>query len=297
MATSPTASMVKTTQRQQHDRDYTHGNGVVTRAKREDAPDDGRFVTEEEYWQHFYERGHDDHDASYEWNNGILEAKPLPNKVQLRLYKWFFILLEHYLQAYRQAEMIALETGFSLTIPDPNKPGKRKKAVRKPDIAVVRDDNPVRWGDNERSYRGICDLCIEALSDSTREEVERDTKFKKVEYLFAGVKEYYILDPSHANMHFYRRTERGDYVEILPNAEGVIQSTVLPGFQFRLTDLDRQPHLEDMAFDEVYRGFILPKYQAAEERAEQERQRAEEANERATRYAAKLRELGIEVDE
>jgi hypothetical protein len=44
-----------------------------------------------------------------------------------------------------------------------------------------------------------------------------------------------------------------------------------------------------MAQDEVYRQFVLPEYQAAVERAEQERQRAE-------RLAARLRALGVDEE-
>ena len=44
------------------------------------APDEGRRVTLEEYWAKWYEHPYPDIDVSYEWNNGILEAKPLANK-------------------------------------------------------------------------------------------------------------------------------------------------------------------------------------------------------------------------
>ena len=46
------------------------------------APDEGRRVTKEEYFAKWYENPYPDIDVSYEWNNGILEAKPLPNRPQ-----------------------------------------------------------------------------------------------------------------------------------------------------------------------------------------------------------------------
>jgi hypothetical protein len=77
----------------------------------------------------------------------------------------------------------------------------------------------------------------------------------------------------------------------LPPVQGdIIQSTVLPGFQFRLSDLTQQPSLIEMAADEVYQAFVLPEYQIEKQRAEQERQRAE-------RLVAKLKALGISPDE
>ena len=56
------------------------------------APDDGRYVTLEEYWAKWYENPYPDIDVSYEWNNGRLEAKPLPNAPQLDLHNGPYIL-------------------------------------------------------------------------------------------------------------------------------------------------------------------------------------------------------------
>jgi len=245
MATTPIAPLT-----QPIAEELKHGNGNAyssANGVRPDAPDDGRYVSEEEYWAIWY----DHPDVSYEWNDGYLEAKPLSNQIQFRLYKWFLILLEHYLQAYQTGQMMGLETGFAMTVPSLRLPGQSKKTVRKPDIAVIRHDNRVQWGETERSYRGICDLCIESLSDSTKREVERDTKVKKAEYALAGVQEYYILDPSAQHMRFYQRTPAGHYVEIAPDAEGIIRSSILPGFQFRIQDLYLLPTLETLALDEV----------------------------------------------
>jgi len=237
---------------------------------RPDAPDEGRYVSQEEYWATYYAHG----DASYEWNNGYLEAKPLSTPVQYRLFLRFLMLLHEYVTTFDNADLMSLETGFTMTVPNPDVPGTMKEVVRKPDLAAIRHDNPVQWGDHDHSYKGICDLCIESLSDSTVKEILRDTKIKKSEYAFAGVKEYYILDPSNAHMHFYTRSTAGDYVEIQPDAAGVIHSHVLPGFQFRLADLQRLPLLEELAFDEVYHAFVLPGYRIAKENAAAAEQRA-----------------------
>lgn len=300
-------------------------NGVSYRSlkasyqPRRDAPDHGRYVSKEEYWAKWYEA-----EPSYEWNNGYLEAKPMPNLQQLRLYHWFLALLHQYTQTYGNADLMFLETGFSMVVPNPEKPNTLKEVTRKPDLAAIRHDNAVRWQEHERSYHGICDLCVEALSDSDQGEIDRDIKIKKSEYEFAGVQEYYILDPSDQHMHFYQRTTAGTYVEIPPDANGVIRSQILLGFQFRRHDLKRMPSLEELAMDDVYQGYVLLRYQATEkrvkrekqrvkrarqkvreerQRAEMERLRAEEARlreaeerQRAERYAAILRERGIDID-
>ena len=234
------------------------------------APDEGRYVSKAEYWANYYT--HDD--ASYEWNNGYLEAKPLTTPVQYRLFFWFLKLLHEYVTVYGNADLMSLETGFTLTVPNPDVPGTLKETVRKPDLAAIRHDNPIQWGEHDHSYKGICDLCLESLSDSSIKEILRDTKIKKSEYAFVGVREYYILDPTNAHMHFYQLAPTGDYIEIQPDAQGVIHSTVLPGFQFRLADLQRLPELEDLALDEVYQGYVLLRYRAAVEQAAQAAQRA-----------------------
>jgi hypothetical protein len=111
---------------------------------------------------------------------------------------------------------------------------------------------------------------------------------------------------------FFSRTPDGLYAPIA-HEDGVIRSRVLPGFQFRLADLCRQPDPKDLRADSVYADFVLPGYRAAELRAEAEaRQEAErlaaaeiqarqdaerraaaEAD-RAERLVRRLRELGLD---
>lgn len=287
---------------------------------RPDAPDEGRYVTKEVYWADYYTH----QDASYEWNNGYLEAKPLSTPVQYRLFLWFLKLLHEYVTFYDNAELMSLETGFTMLVPDSDNPGAMKEVVRKPDLAAILRTNPVQWGEHDHSYKGICDLCVESLSDSSMKEILRDIKIKKSEYAFAGVQEYYILDPADEYMIFYTRSATGDYVAMQPDDQGVIRSGILPGFQFRLCDLARLPLLEELLTDEIY-YYVLPGYRAAleraeqeqeraeqerqraereqaraeqeQKRAEQERQRAAQEQQRAERYAQRLRELGIKVDD
>jgi len=140
----------------------------------------------------------------------------------------------------------------------------------------------ISFDEQDRSYSGIADLCVEALSDSKPSEVRRDVDEKKLEYSLAGVQEYYILDPSGKHMAFYERTPAGDYQEIQPH-RGVIHSNVLPGFQFRLDDLYQRPPLIELSDDPVYSDYVLPEYQAEKTKS--------------ARLAEKLRSLGIDPDD
>ena len=226
------------------------------------APHDGLSVTLEEYWTKWYANPYADKEVNYEWHNGRLEAKPLSTRAQLELYNWFFHLLLHYVESHPIASLLNLETGFILSIQDLNNPTGERKEVRKPDIGVIRNDNPVEWEKGARVNKGSCDMCVESVSDSTRAAILRDTEAKKQSYAGSGVREYYILDPSEQYMHCYRLNAAGDYEEIEADDEGVIRSEVLPGFQFRWDDLIRKPAIRKLILDEVYGGYILPEYQA-----------------------------------
>lgn len=274
-------------------------NGTVTEIT-EPIAEAGKYVTEEEYWRDYYNHPY----FNYEWNNGILEEVPVSDFKQYSSFDWFDDLVREFLEVRPIAKKVGLEFGIRLNLP-------HKTTIRKPDLFIVRNDNALALNDDDRTYYGICDLCIEALSDSDEGEIERDTVVKKGEYETVGVHEYFILDPSGEYRAFYRRTAAGHYVEIDAGPEQIIRSEALPGFQFRIADLTRKPRLVDLVDDEVYRGFILPEYQVQRQRAEQERQRAEQDRQRAEekqqlfeqerqrneRLAARLLALGLTTDD
>jgi len=253
--------------------------------------EDGRYVSEEEYWEKYYSHP----DFSYEWNNGYLEEKPMTDYRGSQAYQWFIFLLRQFLEEFPTAKMIGLEFGFRLALP-------HKTSIRKPDLGVVVNSNPIILGDTDFSYKGTFDMCIESLSYSKQKEIIRDTVEKKKEYQGIGVKEYYILDARKEETAFYHLNPKGRYQKIRPVKKDIIQSQVLPGFQFRISDLYKQPSLEEMADDEIYSGFVLPFHRQIKLRAEQieselvsERQRAEQAEQRAALLEDKLKELGIVI--
>jgi hypothetical protein len=255
--------------------------------------EDGLYVSEAQYWADYYQGK----EFTYEWNNGRLEQKPMTDYAQFLLFSWFFGLLKDFLHVNPMARMTGIELGFRMAL-------ARKIVARIPDLGIVRNDNVVPLLDKDRSYKGIFDICIESLSDSKQMHIDRDVIHKKNEYAEAGVREYYILDERGKETQFYRLDASGIYRPIRP-VDGVIRSTVLPGFQFRYADLYRLPQPPTMLDDAVYQDFTSPFVRAEQERqradqqqqrAEQERQRAAKADDRAARYAAMLRELGIDPD-
>ncbi len=218
-------------------------------------------VSEAEYWKTYYEHP----DRSFEWNNGLLEEKPMPDFLSISLYRWFSRLLEEYLTVFPIGQTMILEMGFRLEL------GKKKVSIRKPDLAVILHSNPVEAKPLDRSFHGVCDLCIEFLSDSTPAEVERDTVHKKREYAKAGVAEYYILDRLRKHTAFYCLNEQGVYERIKHQEPGVIHSRVLDRFAFRLEDLEKQVAFETLIEDPLYQPFLLKSFQQERQQKEKER--------------------------
>ncbi|MBF0103070.1 MAG: Uma2 family endonuclease [Desulfobacterales bacterium] len=265
----------------------------------------GSRVSEAEYWKNYYEKDIDG--ISYEWNDGILEEKPVSDYEGYLINLWFQKILDLFLNTYPIAKMVGLDIGFRLALP-------HKTTIRKPDIGVLLNSNPVDIHGPDKSYKGIFDICIEVLSDSKKSYSDHDTIEKKNEYSLIKVKEYYILDSKVKKTAFYQ-LKSGIYQPIKP-IRGIIKSNVIKGFQFRIEDLYKQPSLEKMSNDMVYHQFILPFYQqeklkskqerqraelaelkAQEEkqRAEQEKQRAELSEQKLRDVLSKLKQLGISI--
>jgi len=68
-------------------------------------------------------------------------------------------LLREYLKVHPVAKTTGLEIGSRLVLP-------AETMIRRPDLGVVRHDNPVPLELSDKTYSGIFDLCIESLSDS-----------------------------------------------------------------------------------------------------------------------------------
>ena len=128
-------------------------------------------------------------------------------------------------------------------------------------MGIVLDSNSVPFYEADNSYDGVFDLYVEIISDAIEQAEERDASLKKGENEEAGTKEYYILDDSRCETAFYRLNESGLYEEIKPIDGDIIQSEVLPGFQFRISDLYRMPSMHELVKDELYQDYILVYHQ------------------------------------
>ncbi len=108
-------------------------------------------------------------------------------------------------------------------------PGMRSD--RHPDFAIYLqpppDDGPKIW------TRWVPDLVVEIVSEGGE---ERDYVEKREEYLRAGVREYWILNPVTRILHALRRA--GDvWEEATVASDASYRCPILPGLEFRPVDL------------------------------------------------------------
>ena len=244
------------------------------RLSKDDLPEDrlskdGLPVTEEEYWEKYY----NDPDFVYEWRNGYLEVRPVSDQKGSETCQWFCDILRCYVRTHQAGRISTLDIGFRMALPGGT-------SIRRPDVAVVLGGNPVAINDDDCTYQGIFDLCVESLSHSAKREVERDTVYKKKEYRGAGVREYYILDARGTETAFYSLGAGGQYRKIRLTG-GIIISGILPGFRFRVSDLYRKPSLEELAEDPVYYDYVFPSFKDVRKELALEKKRAEKESRRA----------------
>jgi len=83
-----------------------------------------------------------------------------------------------------------------------------------------------------------------------------------------------------------------------PTVQGdIIRSEVLPGFQFRISDLYRQPELTELTEDPVYKTYIMTEYQAEKRRTEESEKVLLLEKQKSEKLVEKLRALGLSAEE
>ena len=239
---------------------------------------EGKYVDEAIYWDDYYEND----SFRYEWNNGYLEVKEMPTMESSQNVRWLISILEQFIRVNPIAYFFIVDIGFKMKFPN-------KTTIRKPDISIIRHDNPTPPNLKDCSYQGVYDMCIEFLSDSKKKYVDHDTITKKKEYCQARVKEYYIIDAKKTHTSFFRLNHRGRY-EKIKALNGVISSKVLPGFKFRESDLYKQPDLNTLINNPVYKSYVLLDLQK-EIQAKVEERKAKEEERKAKEEAIQALEI------
>ncbi|MGH2562313.1 MAG: Uma2 family endonuclease [Thermomicrobiales bacterium] len=153
-----------------------------------------------------------------EWVDGEVIILEMPKSIHQRLVALLLRLLSQYASVFDLGEVMIAPFEMRL-IP--------VRSSRQPDILFVARDHLDRITVDRLD--GPADLVIEVISPDS---VTRDKRDKLLEYQQAGIPEYWVVDPRerHRAVEPYALTDRGVYRPIPPDAQGRLNSMVLPGF-------------------------------------------------------------------
>ena len=164
---------------------------------------------------------------NYELINGsLMEHEMGFESSQIALH--LSVLMFLFNQAQRLGWVQGSECGFQLPLPGGH-------TVRKPDISFISFQR-LPAGDISRGYPAVApDLAVEVISpDDLAYEVES----KINEYLRAGVRLIWIINPAGRSVHIYRQD--GTFTRMLETEE-LDGEEVLPGFRCSITRLFEMP--------------------------------------------------------
>jgi Uma2 family endonuclease len=115
---------------------------------------------------------------------------------------------------------------------------REEQAALLPDIAAVLNTNSIPVTDHRLD--GPADLVIEVVSEAS---VARDYRGKRLDYVLAGVVEYWAGDArvGRTGVEALALNEEGYYEPIPPDADGSLSSEVVPGFRLDPAWLARDP--------------------------------------------------------
>lgn len=167
--------------------------------------------------------------AHAEWVNGEVVVFMPPNNKHQVAAGFFYTLISLFVRAFNLGEVRIAPYEMRAT---------PEGAAREPDILFVTAAHRDRI--TAQRLAGPADLIVEVVSP---ESVGRDRGEKFYEYEEAGIPEYLILDPraGKERVDFYRLTEDGKYLAVLPDRDGRYHSAVLPGFWFQSSWLRQDP--------------------------------------------------------
>lgn len=163
-----------------------------------------------------------------EWINGEITFMSPVNVLHFRA-DWFLLdLIGHFVGHHHLGEVFGPQTQIRL----PNIVSRRE-----PDVLFV---STARQDIIKSTFiDGPPDLIVEIVSP---ESIERDVREKYLEYEQAGVREYWIVNPLNEQVTAYLLNSDGKYQKI-DEADGKINSTVVPGFYLRPAWLWQQPRV------------------------------------------------------
>lgn len=163
-----------------------------------------------------------DEDVKAEWVDGEVILMSPENEEHIDWAQWFLRVLAEFVEHHDLGRVIGRE--FQVRLP-------RQRRRRSPDVLFVARG---RLGLVRHTFlEGAPDLAIEIVSPDSQ---SRDWRDKYGEYERAGVREYWVFDPMSRRFEAYALgSGRPKRFAPVPEQDGRIASSVLPGFHLRLS--------------------------------------------------------------
>jgi Uma2 family endonuclease len=190
-----------------------------------------------------------DEDTRAEWVDGEVIIMSPANLEHCGLNAWLTTLMVAFVE----------EHGSGVVLPDATVRLARQRRRRVPDIWFLAEGR--RHLLRENHVEGPPDLVIEIVSPDSQ---SRDWREKYLEYEAAGVREYWVVDPMSRHVEAYA-LEPAPSAEAagatpsqyrrLEEREGIIASTVVPGFRLRTAWLWPQTRPKALAALEEMKGL------------------------------------------
>ncbi len=164
-------------------------------------------------------------EGRFEWVKGSLVEMAPPSSEHGREMLFLASIMDYY----------AVEREAGQVMPDGFAQRLEPELVRVPDVSFFKKANLDKI--KATHSEGGADLVVEIVSPESR---NRDRGEKFYDYERAGVEEYWIVDPGRRSAEFYRLDD-GVYQPVLPDDEGKVYSSALPGFFVRVRWLWERP--------------------------------------------------------
>jgi Uma2 family endonuclease len=128
----------------------------------------------------------------------------------------------------RRLGTVYIETGFILS--------RHPDTVRGPDVAFVSRERRTSLGGRIRGFiPGAPDLAVEIRSPG---DTLAELSAKAAEYLRAGTRLVWVVDPATSNVHLHRPGAADSVIRSGASLDG---EAVIPGFKFPLNELFAEP--------------------------------------------------------
>jgi Uma2 family endonuclease len=141
-----------------------------------------------------------DDDERWELIDGVAyNMTPAPSRFHQKISLELILQLGNF---FRKTPCDVYAAPFDVRLPEGDEADEAVRTVVQPDISVICDRSKL----DDKGCKGSPDLIVEILSPST---ARKDMKEKFVRYERAGVKEYWIVDPSGKIVTVFKLSSEG----------------------------------------------------------------------------------------